>query len=67
MPQTGHDRDKGRKLIGQGIIDGLLEPVGGVIIAETYNQSKGGYWQGSGGTHTQTEGDYHQGVAVAAL
>ncbi len=66
MPQTGHDRDKGRKLIGQGIIDGLLEPVGGVILAEDYTQSKGGYWQGSGGSHAQTEGDYHQGVKVEA-
>lgn len=65
MPPTGHDRDKGRKLIGQGIIDGLLEPAGGVIMAETYNQTKGGYWQGSGGTHNQSEGDYHQGVKEA--
>jgi hypothetical protein len=67
MPQTEHDRDKGRKLIGQGIIDGLLQPAGGVILAEDYNQGKGGYWQGSGGSHTQSEGDYHQAVKVEAL
>lgn len=66
MPQAGHDRDKGRKLIGQGIIDGLLQPIGGVIVAEDYDQGKGGYWQGSG-NHNQSEGDYHQAVKEMAI
>ena len=54
--------EEGRKIIGKGIIEGLLRPVGGVIAAETYAQTKGGYWQAPGGTHYQGEGDYHQGV-----
>jgi hypothetical protein len=54
-------QEQNRKLIGQAIIDGLLTP-SGLVFASTYSQTKGGYWQGDGGTHTQSEGDYHQGV-----
>lgn len=55
-----------RKLIGQAIIDGLISPGnGGIVLASTYNQGDGGYWQGPGGTHTQNSGDYHQGVVRA--
>ena len=50
-------------MIGQAIIGGLLFPAEGKLeTTTTYNQVKGGYWQGAGGTHTQGEGDYHQAV-----
>ncbi|MCH7702493.1 MAG: hypothetical protein IID37_12480 [Planctomycetes bacterium] len=60
--KTTEPSEEGRKLIGRAIIDGLLSPgIGGIVLASTYNQSDGGYWQGSGGSHTQGSGDYHQG------
>ena len=64
---TGNENEvkRSREVIGQGIIDGLLRPVDGVAAASTYGQTSGGYWQGSGGTHTQGSGDYHQGVVAA--
>jgi hypothetical protein len=61
--KSGPD-ERERKLVGQAIIDGLLSvgSNGRIIFADasSYNQAKGGYWQGPGGTHTQGEGDYHQ-------
>lgn len=61
MADTVNEKEA-RKLIGQGIIDGLLQPVGGIIAVDDYAQNgKGNYWQSSG-THIQSEGDYHQGA-----
>jgi hypothetical protein len=61
MADTATEKEA-RQRIGQGIIDGLLQPVGGVIAVEDYAQNgKGSYWQSSGG-HVQSEGDYHQGA-----
>lgn len=52
---------KGREMIGRGIMEGLLRPGQfGPVILGAYNQTDGGYWQSDGDTHTQGSGDYHQ-------
>lgn len=51
-----------RKLIGQAIIDGLLDPedVAAVVVRKNYNQTSGDYTQSSG-NHLQTGGgSYNQ-------
>lgn len=66
MPTAGKPREntsdeRARELIGKAVIEGLLVPrIGGLVLASTYTQTDGGYWQ-DGGTHSQGSGDYHQG------
>ncbi len=56
--------EEGRKLIGKGILEGILKPGRfGPEIVGYYNQTDGGYWQNDGDGHTQGSGDYHQGTA----
>lgn len=66
-------RDEQRKLIGNAIIEGLLDPGSLTFYSPIateggdYDQGDGGYNQSGGGNHNQGSGDYNQSAITSRL